>query len=232
MKKLLLILLAFTMCVSMCACGESKSEGDVSASKSISENSNEESSIAEPEVTYYYIGDTVSTDIVEFTLDDAAFAIALVNNSGETYCTPKEYDPDKDQKNPYVAKKGQTIVFYEYTIKNLDRTSLKFYVTNLATIKYNETLYEGNNQNCAVYHYDINKYYDQYGKLKTEEPYVWHIENTSSGFFVDASAKQSHRTYFIIGTEVSDINDEFAITFNLPTSSGEKESFTYLINAN
>lgn len=215
------------MCVSMCACGEEENESTLSLTKS-----NDESNIAEPEVTYYKIGDTVSTDIVEFTLDDAAFAIALENTTGEGYCAPKEYDREEDQRNPYVAKKGQTFVFYEYTMENLDRTALNVYVRELASIKYNEIQYEGTNQNKAAYYYDINEYYDQYGKLITEEPYVWHMDIFSSDIMISATEKESHRAYLEVKTEVSDLNDEFAITFNLPTSNGEKESFTYLVNVN
>ncbi len=221
MKKLLLMLLALTMCVSMCACGGDKNKSDASASESTSENSNEESRISEPEVTYYYIGDTVSTDIVEFTLDDAAFAIALNNNSGDNYCTPKEYDAEEDYRNPYVANIGETLVFYEFTIKNLDRTTHIMALSS--TVEYNDQQYDERDINKALYYHS---------NTSNKDPYVWYMDKVTESVALYAAETESHRAYTTIKTDVADLNDNFAITFSLSTSSGEKESFTYLINAN
>ena len=58
MKKFVALILIFVMCVSFAGCGAS-SGGKTD--------------------TYYKIGDTVSSDILEFTLDKAALAIALNN---------------------------------------------------------------------------------------------------------------------------------------------------------
>ncbi len=229
MKKLLLILLALAMCVSMCACSKTDSQNE---NNSTVENSNDESSISEPNVTYYHLGDTVSTDIVKFRLDDAAFAIALVNG-GEKGFTPKEYDPVEDQKNPFVAKKGQTFVFYEYTVENLDRAYQQMHVGNFVTIEHNEQLYNTISRNKAIYYYKSCNHTDYFSKKQIiAEPYTWYMNLFGEDVALNTGEKQSHRVCIELNTEIANLNDDFIITFSLPTSSGEKMSFSYRINAN
>ena len=62
MKKVLSLILALVLCLSLCACG--------SSSKT------------------YLIGETVSTDIFSFTLDAAALTIALNNVTNDDYYLP------------------------------------------------------------------------------------------------------------------------------------------------
>lgn len=88
---------------------------------------------AEPEETYA-VGDTVESELVRLTLDDAQLAIAL-NNSfasfgpegttyNEDYFLPKPYDEAEDEDNPFVAAKGYTLVWFEVVLENLDRESV------------------------------------------------------------------------------------------------------------
>ncbi|MCD7717266.1 MAG: hypothetical protein LUI39_12600 [Lachnospiraceae bacterium] len=73
---------------------------------------------------YYRLGDSISTDIMDFTLDSAQFAIALENTYGDDYLLPKEYDASDDAKNPFVASIGHTLVYFSMIITNNNRTSL------------------------------------------------------------------------------------------------------------
>ena len=94
------------------------------------------------EVTKYVVGDTVETDLVRLTLNDACFAIALGNSfpvgcdfMGNTaygsgyseleYFAPKEYSAEDDSDNPFVAPKGNILVYTEMTLECLDRDSLE-----------------------------------------------------------------------------------------------------------
>ncbi|MBO5462882.1 MAG: hypothetical protein J6A49_06160 [Clostridia bacterium] len=102
MKKIIAFLLVVVMCVSFASC-------EVSSNNKTN--------------TYYKIGDTVSSDILEFTLDKATLAIALNNVMDENYGSPKEYNAQADNNNPFVCAKGNTYAAFTYTINNRDRTN-------------------------------------------------------------------------------------------------------------
>lgn len=90
MKKLIPIILSLAMLFSLCSCGGG--------------TSNHQEETAER----YEIGDTVSTDIFEFTLDAAALTIALNCSYDDNYFTPKGYSAQSDSGNPFVAPVGHT----------------------------------------------------------------------------------------------------------------------------
>lgn len=113
---------------------------------SINQGSDTQEATEEPreqeEVTKYVVGDTVETDLVRLTLNDACFAIALGNSfpvgcvfMGNTaygsgyseleYFAPKEYSAEDDSDNPFVAPKGNILVYTEMTLECLDRDSLE-----------------------------------------------------------------------------------------------------------
>lgn len=66
MKRIIAMLLALMLCLPLCACG-----GD-----------------AGDEVQYYKPGETVATDLVEFTLDEAEFARFIVNKGSSKSIIP------------------------------------------------------------------------------------------------------------------------------------------------
>ena len=122
MKKLFAMCLALATLLPLCACGAEGSSGNSAAA-----------------TERYQIGDTVSTDIFEFTLDAAAFTIALNRVYGSDYFTPKEYDASADSGNPFVASVGHTYVAFTYTVKCLDRSSNEFHdgIRGSVSIEYN-----------------------------------------------------------------------------------------------
>ncbi|WP_417344082.1 hypothetical protein [Evtepia gabavorous] len=118
MKKLLAIMLSAALSLSLAACGGSEGESQ-----------------------YYKLGDTVTTDIAEFTLDTAQFTIALSNINDETYFTPKEFDAQLDAGNPYVAPTGHTYASFTYTVTNLDRASMEFHGDSSISVEYDGKMY-------------------------------------------------------------------------------------------
>lgn len=116
MKKLIALFLAMVMCLSLAACGNKQIN---------SGNSQTDDGTAAPNdnIQYYKLGDTVSTDIFEFTLNAAEFTIALNNVNDDDRYTPKAYDPQDDADNPYVAPVGHTYAAFSYTVSNLNRAS-------------------------------------------------------------------------------------------------------------
>ena len=97
MKKLLTLALAAVLALALAACS-----GGTSGPQA------QEETPASPEPEYLSPGDTVSTDILTFTLDEAQLAVALDSTLNENYAEPKEYDPQTDAQNPFVAATGHT----------------------------------------------------------------------------------------------------------------------------
>lgn len=183
------------------------------------------------EVTKYAVGDTVETDLVRLTLNNAAFTIALNNeltigtgfNIDNDYFCPKEYDVEEDSKNPYVAPKGSVLVFFELLAENLDRDYL--------------ALDEGPWSEFIAVTYDGNTYTE--GDFEEKE-YGWSVEDIEgaqdwdsqpvSSLYLSVGVKELNRGYVEAPFEPSSLTDPFEIAFNLPRSDGEIDSFTFAIN--
>ena len=184
--------------------------------------------------TYYNLGDTVSTDLFEFTLDDADFAIALNNvfsKSNDNYYLPKEYDPKADAQNPFVAPKGHTLIALTYTVKSLDRDYSTFSDGCFVTAEYNNKEYKSTSSdafnNGAYYLYEDEQMLVN-GKLRTYSANTWY-SNPSKNLFMAAGSTETRRSSLEITTEVENLNDEFYLTVSVPNSEGKKEKFTYHI---
>ena len=181
MKKTISLLLALVLCLSLVACGGGASKET------------------------YRLGDTVSTDIFEFTLDEATFAYALNNVTGENFFAPKEYDAENDKSNPYVADTGKTFIAVAYSVTNTGRTTTQLYKGGFFTAKYN------------------GKTYAPIGVL------TFNASNKTDNVLVEAGETESHRGYAEIGVDVDNLTDSFTITVQIPNSSGKTEKFTYSI---
>lgn len=119
MKKMFTLLLASAMALSLTACGDGGEPTPFSgADPSPSE------SVSPAPAAGSQLGETVSTDLAEFTLDRADLTIALENAHGDDYFLPKEYSAEEDSKNPFVASKGHCLVAITYTLANLNRGNL------------------------------------------------------------------------------------------------------------
>lgn len=182
----------------------------------------------EKEIAKYAIGDTVETDLVVFTLDNAEFAIALENSlpvgAGFTldndYFLPKEYDEEEDKNNPYVAPKGHTLVSITFTAENLDRDFL--YLddgmaadNNFITVEYDGAEYTSESFAEKEYGWTV----DQDGKWSST-PVV--------GILLGKNGAETTRGYVDIPVDVSSLNDSFEIIFNLPQSDGTTAAFTFV----
>lgn len=181
MKKTISLLLALVLCLSLCAC-------DGGSSKET-----------------YHLGDTVSTDIFEFSLDEATFAYALNNTKGENFFAPKEYDATNDKSNPYVADTGETFIAVKYTVTNIGRTTTQLYKGGLFTAKYD------------------GKTYPVIGVL------TLNASDKSDNVLVEAGETETNRGYAEIGVDVENLTDGFTITVQIPNSQGKTEKFTYII---
>lgn len=202
MKRLGVWLLLFCTCVSLCACGVGGGDAHV-------------------------LGETVSTEIFEFTLERAELAIAADNSySGGNILLPKEYDAETDQKNPFVAPTGSFLVTFSCTVKNLDRGSLGFRYDDgwgdpIVTFRYKGKEYKATD---AVY-------------AEPDSSGVFDV-NSSSNEIMKAGEVHALRGCLTVPVE-ADLNDAFELVVRLPApgkidesdrTSDKQEMFIYQIN--
>lgn len=196
MKKTIALILVAVLCFSFAACG--KPGGNT---------------------TYYKLGDTVSSDILEFTLDKATLAIALNNVINNDYCSPKDYNPQTDNNNPFVCAKGHTYAAFTYTIKNIDRTNYDG-VLPLVEAEY-KNVKSDKQVDGAQYFSKIDEWKPT-GNNATPPVYSWH-------FVLKPEEPETYRSYIDIPVDADDLTDDFVLTVNLPASDGSTLSFSYLI---
>ena len=226
-RNFLLGSLGVASILGLAACGNTTANQDSTAQET------------EEEVTKYAVGDTVETDLVKFTLSNACFAIALGNSfpigcdfNGNTaygsgyseleYFAPKEYIAEDDSDNPYVAPKGNILVYVEMTIENLDRTSLEIdegLDEEFATLHYN-----GEDYQIDIFE-DKNK---QYG-IKADTEGNWEQLGVSN-LLLSASSTAIYRAYYCYPVEPESLDEPFEITFQLPKSDDTTEFFTFAVN--
>lgn len=206
------------------------SSGEQEANNDASDDipSEEQPTSSETQIATVAIGETVSTDIVELTLDRAEFATALYNGIsteavlGQTPIDevelglPKEYDASADADNPYVAPVGHVLVAYTVTVSNLDRTALdldEWSSSDFVTLTYsNQELSADKKETVLIICAD--------GSL---------FSSPALNLPLSASDTSTVRRYAEFAIEPESLTDPFQLTFSLPNSQGEKEHFTYQI---
>ena len=201
MKKLIALLLAIILCVSLCAC--SKADDDKKQS---------EDTVS--------VDTDVETDIIRLTITNAQLAIKLNDSDydykiSEDYFNAEKYDSSKHAGADYVAPKGHTYVAIEFRVKNLDRAPVTFEATDFITVKYaGEEYKESINYGC-----------------RSEDGYVWEKFNKNvSTLTVDVEETIYYRGYIDIPTDAESLDDDFYLTVTLPNSKDETEDFVYFIN--
>ena len=212
MKRKLSLILIAVLALALTACG-----GETNGETAGDEDSQ-----------YYHLGDTVSTEQFQFTLDEAVFTIALSNVGDETYFSPKEYNAQTDANNPYVAPKGHTWAAFTYTVTNLDRASAEFHDGSFATVSYQGT--EANVVKDGAYYLTQEGHYlDVDGKRHTEPAGEW-LSGPAMNMLLSVGETQSRRAYVDLPIDVSDLTDTFLITVKVPDINGKKVSFTYQVD--
>ena len=221
MKKILALILAAALALSLVACGsdgtgDSNTPGGENTLPPATDKSVDNTKVIE-ETKYYQLGDTVSTDIFEFTLDRADLAIALVNTIGDNGFLPKEYDATTDSRNPYVAAKGHTLVAITYTAKNLDRASVE--------------VDGGSNPTFITVEYDNQTYNSEtiYG-YSSVNGWDWE-QDPSTNTLLLAGEHETRRCYLDIPVETEDLSDTFSLIFSIPNSEGKTEDFIFVVTA-
>ena len=227
MKRIWALIAAFVLMSALTACGGGE-KADTTPDSNVTPEINTAADSGNPatadptgtETQYYKIGDTVSTDIVEFTLDEAELAIALSNMQDETYGMPKEYSPQEDAQNPFVAATGHTYATFTYTLTNLDRTSFNGELP-LISAQYQDAVSD-KQVDCAELPAESGVW-ESNGNNPASPVYSWH-------FVLKAGEQRSFRSFIDVPVEAEALTDSFLLTAELPVSDGSTASFSYLID--
>lgn len=208
MKRILTLFFVAAITLSLCACGGG---GSSSAMQ---------------------LGTTVSTDIVDFSMDDCAFTFA-VSGTGTNYMEPVDAMSD----TIYVSSTGTCYVSMTFTILNKNRGgSLNVGVDYDGGWPLEwEVSYGG--KKYPVRGFDISNNNGQSSLLL--QPAA--ILDKPSGIVLDTSSSRNMLLYSnekvtlrmigVLQMEPKSLGDSFDITVNVPTSSGKYETFKYSVPA-
>ena len=220
MKKVLSLMLAAALMLSLAACGgtenTSSDSGEAAASGS---NSGDDTQ-------YYNVGETVSTDIVDFTLNDCDLSIYASATADKSFLQPVE------EETMFGAKVGSSLIIPSFTVVNKDRSGNIEIKDQSSDLNLNWTV-SYNGEEYRVTQYDLN-FDGMFGMdlfpaaIIDPESGDMLEENDTNNYLLGAGETISFRTIGIIGVEPETLDDEFTVTIGLPSSSG-KEYFTYFV---
>ena len=165
----------------------------------------------------YQVGDTVSTDIIELTVENAD----LSYYADET-CEPVE------NEGFFTSNTGNTLVCLDFTITNTDRADLD---TNFLSL-YFTALQNGNYS--TVKGYDFNNPDGQFGlnfahALIAAAPEGGFVENGTSNLLLYPGSSYQIRVVGVANFEADDLSAPFYLMANIPDSDGNINRFIYAI---
>lgn len=222
MKKLLLILLAHVLCVSLCACG--KKESSESSDKSTTETLTES---IDPEIQTFNVGETVSTDIVDFTLEKSKFSYYLINND-VAFVEPT------DEPNGFSSSIGECYVSMTITIKNRSHASINF-TSSFGDWDPAEWSVTYSGEDYELYALrpgfpDTKVFSLTYAALKdnsTGKFERYHVSN----LIIYGGETYTLRFAGIININPTSLKDGFELNVKVPNSKGEFENFKFNVPA-
>ena len=123
MKKLLSTLLVFVFVLSLCACGNSKSnvDGGVDEIKDVNEDIKEESTATEGAKEIYSVGDTIKTDVFNVTLTDLQFvdSITCETNNSDVF-----FNPSTEGDKLLTGGDNYSLLYYTFKYEFVGKSDL------------------------------------------------------------------------------------------------------------
>ena len=225
MKKVLALILALVLVLSLVACGGGGNKDDTSAEAN--DGTAEEANASE--IAVFSLGETVSSDTVDFTLKEAAIYYYASAVHDETYAKPI----DKSDGGIFTAAKGHVLVCMTFTIKNNDSTTLdaggEFGKWGMYfSIGYNSSGY-------IINGFDLNEKDGRLG-LRFDYSAVSYdggktfSQYTSSNILIKSGQSVTVRVVGISTFEPNNLNDTFYLNVNIPYSNSDEEYFSYEVN--
>lgn len=177
------------------------------------------------------LGDTVSTDIIEFTVKKAALAYSAEGATFEPYsyvienadsvCEPVE------SGGFYQSNKGHALVCLDFVIKNLDRGYL-----NTDDSLFDFAISQGANE-ASVFGYDPSSPNGTSWFSLTGKP----VAENESGFvycrtgniILDAGEYAEIKWVGVVNFEPDNLSEPFKLIVNVKNSAREKEKFIFTV---
>lgn len=177
--------------------------------------------------TVKHCGDTVSTDVIDFTLHSAEFSYytsSMTNN----YAMPV---PNNDVFT-FTTNTGRTFVCMTFTIKSKDRGTIDVGgIFGDWTLNFN-ALYGG--ESYEIKGFDLNDKNGSHGINLAYAAFSYDggktfKENITANTLLRAGKTVTIRTFGVITVDPKDVKDVFDLKINVLNSDGENEYFIYEI---
>lgn len=208
-RRITALLLSAAMCLSLCACGETEAK--------------------------LAVGETASTDIAEFTLEDAQFAYYL--NDGTLIPT--------DEPNPnYSASAGHCLVSLTFTLTNTDRAGYLSFCNPFPENRWKPNFvleYEGKeypvnshslgNKNGETFSMKDTLTSMANAVIVDKETGAFVREPQYSSYLLRAGSTVTIRAAGVVAVDPENLTDGFELSVDVPNSKGEYETFTYAVPA-
>lgn len=211
MKRTIALVLSLALCLSLCACGGGK----------------EAQSEQTPKLA---VGETASTDLAEFTLENGVFTY-YVSNASTNYVEPTD-----EANNMFAASVGKCYVSVTFTISNKDRGGSLSYAGHFPEWAPNWTVSYGG-KDYPVKGFDLNNNAGsssmslQYAAVMNKETGNVVEKHDSGNYLLSAGETVTLRTFGIIDVDPENLTDGFDFTAGVLNSKGEYEYFTYAVPA-
>lgn len=224
MKKALSLILALVMCLSLCACGDGSS-GETNAT-----NAPETTEAPKPEIPTAEIKETVSTDIVDLTLEHSKLTY-YVSNSSSNYVEATE-----KANSLFAAKVGTCYVSMTVTVTNKDRGGSLNFCGGFSAWDPADWSVTYNGEEYEMYGFDLNMdNYDNislsYGAIVNKETGKVIDKVGTGNKLISAGETITLRFFGIIKLDPESLNDGFELNVKVPNSKGEYENFKYTVPA-
>ena len=204
LKKVVALILVAVLCFSFAACGKDTPKTNLK--------------------------ETVSTDIVDFTLENCELA-HYVSNVSTNYVEATE-----KPNTMFAAKVGTCFVSMTVTITNKDRGGSIDFAGGFSNwdpasweVKYNGQTYDMYGFNLNTDNYDsVNLSFAAFVDKDTNKV-ISRI--SSNNTLIDAGETVTIRMFGIIHVDPTSLNDAFDLEVSVPNSAGDYETFVYTIPA-
>ena len=229
MKRVLSLMLALMLCFSLCACGGGENN-TTNAPETTEASVTETTEAPAPEIPTAQMKETVSTDIVDLTLEHSKLTY-YVSNVSSSY-----YAPTDEPNSLYAAKVGTCYVSMTVTITNKDRGGSMSFCGGFGAWNPADWSVTYNGEEYDMYGFDLNidNYPDislSYGAIVDKDTGKV-IDRVGSGnYLVSAGETVTLRFFGIIKVDPASLNDGFELNVKVPNSKGQYEDFKYIVPA-
>jgi len=220
MKKALSLILTLVMCLSLCACGGESKTNDAAG----------QTEAPKPQIPAAQLKETVSTDIVDFTLEHSKLTY-YVSNVSTNYVEATE-----EANSLFAAKVGTCYVSMTVTITNNDRGGSLNFCGGFSGWDAADWSVTYNGEEYEIYGFDLNMdNYDDislsYGAIVDKETGKVIDKVGTGNKLISAGETITLRFFGIIQLDPNSLNDGFELNVKVPNSQGAYENFKYMVPA-